>query len=216
MSFHNKPSKKDSKKQESGIEQIPINNAANFFPIKEWYVYLLVFIFTFILYSNTFHHQWALDDGAVFNENVYVKQGSEGYGKILTTYSMHGVKINPEAYQYRPLSLLMFATEWEISPDNPTLYHVLNVLWYALACVLLFIVLRKMFVEKNKLLPFIITILYASHPMHTEVVANIKGRDEILLLLFILSGIWFTLHYIDKKKSVFLAGIFISFLLDML
>jgi len=215
MSFHNKPSKKDSKKQESGIEQIPINNAANSFPIKEWYVYLLVFIFTFILYSNTFHHQWALDDGAVFNENVYVKQGSEGYGKILTTYSMHGVKINPEAYQYRPLSLLMFATEWEISPDNPTLYHVLNVLWYALACVLLFIVLRKMFVEKNKLLPFIITILYASHPMHTEVVANIKGRDEILLLLFILSGIWFTLHYIDKKKSVFLAGIFISFLLAM-
>ena len=183
--------------------------------IKEWMVYISIFLFSFILYANTFQHQWALDDGVVFKENIYVKQGTSAYGDILSTHSMHGVKIKPEAYQYRPLSLLMFATEWQLSPDNSTLYHVLNVLWYALACVLLYVVLRKMFVDKNKLLPFIITILYAAHPMHTEVVANIKGRDEIMLLLFLLSSIWFALQYIDTKKMYWLTGVFLSFLLAM-
>jgi len=78
--------------------------------VKEWMVYISIFLFSFILYANTFQHQWALDDGVVFKENIYVKQGTSAFGDILSTHSMHGVKIKPEAYQYRPLSLLMFAT----------------------------------------------------------------------------------------------------------
>ncbi len=182
---------------------------------RHWFYYIGIFLFTFFLYSNTFQHQWALDDSVVFKDNIYIKQGVKGYADILSTHSMAGIKLKPEAYQYRPLSLLMFATEWQISPDNASLYHIVNVLWYALTCVLLFVVLQQLFKQKSKILSLIITILYAAHPMHTEVVANIKGRDEIIFLFFILSTLWFTMQYIDKQKKTYLIGVFVSFLLAM-
>ncbi len=203
------------KKQKQAPSLLREDKAVVLPTIKEWYFYIGIFLFSFILYSNTFQHQWALDDGVVFSENVHVKQGIKGYVDILTTHSMHGIKIKPEAYQYRPLSLLIFATEWQISPDNPQLYHILNVLWYALTSLMLFIVLRKIFIDKNRLLPLIITLLFIAHPVHTEVVANIKGRDDILLLLFVLLSLWFSFQYIDKQKKVALLGVFLSFLFAM-
>jgi hypothetical protein len=42
--------------------------------VKEWMVYISIFLFSFILYANTFQHQWALDDGVVFKENIYVNK----------------------------------------------------------------------------------------------------------------------------------------------
>lgn len=203
------------KKQETAFTPSDENKTKALSSIKEWYFYIGIFLFAFVLYSNTFQHQWALDDTVVVSDNIHVKQGVKGYGDILTTHSMHGIKLKPEAYQYRPVSLLVFATEWQISPDNPQFHHILNVLWYAVSLVLLFIVLRKMFVKQHPLLPLIITILYAAHPLHTEVVANIKGRDDILLLFFILATLWFAFQYIDKQKPIFLLGVFLSFLIAM-
>ncbi|MDD3691256.1 MAG: glycosyltransferase family 39 protein [Bacteroidales bacterium] len=205
------PKSKTQNKQEPVSELHNEKQESLSFSLKEPYVYLLLFLFTFILYANTFRHQWALDDTVVCKKNAYVEQGFKGFKQILTTHSMEGVNINPEAYQYRPLSLLMFATEWQLSPDNPSLHHIINVIWYALACVLLYIVLRKMFVDKSKLLPFIITVLYTAHPMHTEVVANIKGRDDIILWVFVLLSIWFSLQYIDKKNIKYLIGLIVAF-----
>jgi len=37
--------------------------------------------------------------------------------------------------------------------------------------------------ESLQHLPFIAALLFAVHPVHTEIVANIKGRDEILVSL---------------------------------
>ena len=74
----------------------------------------------------------------------------------------------------------MFAVEWEISKNNPVLSHWVNVIFYALTGWLLFITLFKLLKEYNIVVPFIISILFISHPIHTEVVANIKSRDELM------------------------------------
>jgi protein O-mannosyl-transferase len=44
------------------------------------------------------------------------------------------------------------------------------------------------------------TLLFAFHPIHTEVVANIKSRDEILGLLFGLLSFYFIMLYHEKNK----------------
>ncbi|MEG2071119.1 MAG: tetratricopeptide repeat protein, partial [Bacteroidales bacterium] len=116
---------------------------------------------------------------------------------------------------YRPVSQLMFATEWQLSPDNPELSHIVNVIFYALSCVLLFSLLRKLFNRYTRWIPLIITLLYAAHPIHTEVVANIKSRDEIISFLFILITIHSIILYIDKKKTGYLFSSFIGFLVAL-
>jgi len=50
-------------------------------------------------------------------------------------------------------------------------------------------------------LPFIAVLIFAAHPVHTEVVANIKSRDEIFSLLFSLLAIMFFLKYLDFNKT---------------
>jgi tetratricopeptide (TPR) repeat protein len=176
--------------------------------------YFGIFIFSFILYVNTFQHKWVLDDFGAYKLNLYVTQGFDGFHDIMTKTYRHGSGFYTDNL-YRPFSQLMFATEWQLSPDNPGLSHIINTIFYALCCVLLFALLRKLFNQYNRWLPLIITLLYAAHPIHTEVIANIKGRDDIMALLFILLSLLFTLKYIDTKKVVHLVGVFLFFLLAM-
>jgi tetratricopeptide (TPR) repeat protein len=64
--------------------------------------------------------------------------------------------------------------------------------------------------------PFLTTLLFAAHPIHTEVVANIKSRDEILALLFSFLTMWFILSYFDTKKILYLVFSPILFFLALL
>lgn len=175
---------------------------------------LIVFIVAAALYANTFHHEWVLDDYGSFKLNIYVTAGTNGYHDILTKTYRHGSGFYTDNL-YRPLSQLMFATEWQLSPDNPGLYHAISVFYYALACTLLFFFLRRLLKKYNLWIPFFIVLLFAAHPIHTEVVANIKSRDEIMCFLFVILTLYLSLLYVDKQKFYLLPLVFVSFLLAM-
>ena len=182
---------------------------------KLWGYYAGILIFAFALYANTYNHEWVLDDYGSYKLNIYVTKGISGFEDILTKTYRHGSGFYTDNL-YRPFSQLMFATEWQISPDNPGFSHLVSVLFYALCCVLLFALLRKMFIRQHLIIPLIITLLYAAHPMHTEVVANIKGRDDIMSLFFLLLTMIFVLKFVDTKKTITrfisIVAIFIFFL----
>src|SRR5262249_35425545 len=50
-------------------------------------------------------------------------------------------------------------------------------------------------------IPFTAALLFMAHPVHTEVVANIKSRDEILCMLFSMLSLYWALDFIDGKKN---------------
>ena len=175
---------------------------------------LIIFIVATALYANTFHHDWVLDDYGSFKLNIYVTAGTNGYHDILTKTYRHGSGFYTDNL-YRPLSQLMFATEWQFFPDRPGLYHAISVFYYALACTLLFFFLRRLLKKYNLWIPFFIALLFVAHPIHTEVVANTKSRDEIMCFLFVVLTLYFSLLYVDKQKLYLLPLVFISFLLAM-
>jgi tetratricopeptide (TPR) repeat protein len=169
--------------------------------------YALVFLFTFLLYANTVTHEYALDDRAVTFENKFVTNGVSGIPDILQTFYWQGFW-DLNSGLYRPLSLIVYAIQWQIAPDNPTVYHLVNVLLLALTSMVLLVVLRKLLVKwKLPLLPLMATLLFAAHPTHTEVGANIKSLDEILSLLFgllALNGL-FDYHKSGNRRHILLA-----------
>lgn len=84
----------------------------------------------------------------------------------------------------------------------PNWLHFLNILWYGLLCLLIYRTLILLFTKnqtdespKNYYIAFITALLFTVHPLHTEVVANVKGLDEILALL----GSVYTLYCILKS-----------------
>lgn len=171
-------------------------------------------ILGFILYLNTVNHLYVLDDFSIIKENTMTKKGVSAMKDIFTHSYRDGFN-KDESGLYRPLSKAMFAIEWQIAPDKPSFSHWVNVILYGLSCALLFVVLQKI-LKTNPIIPLAATILFAAHPIHTEVVANIKSRDEILSFLFIIISMLFVYRYAEENKPkylfVALAGFFLSLL----
>ena len=189
------------------------------------YIYGIIIVFTFILYSNTIFNEYALDDAIVITQNEFTKQVVSGIKDILSTElftGFFGVQKNlVSGGRYRPLSLVTFAIEYEFLGQNPHFSHFINILLYALTCILIFIVLSKLLSKYRAKrwwvsIPFITTILFVAHPIHTEVVASVKGRDEIFTLLGVFLTLLFTLKYLDLKKTKYLVYSFIAFFLALL
>lgn len=163
-----------------------------------WLPYALAF-FAFLLYVNTLGHQYALDDASVITDNYVVQKGVSGWPEIFTTNYRYGYW-NNSGTLYRPVSLAVFALVWQLSPDNPFLLHLINVLLYALTAFVIFRLLQKIWPDLHVFLPAMVTALFVAHPVHVEVVANIKSLDEILGLLFGLLAMYFYVNFLKKEK----------------
>ena len=158
---------------------------------------LIPMFFAIALYFNTLHHGFVLDDGLI-NQDTEVTGGIKNFFNFFTQKALPEVgSIKP----YRPVTSISFAIDYTFLKSDDVAkmasnMHLMNVLYYGLALFFTFIFIKKLF--KNNLFALSISLLFASHPLHTEVVANIKSRDEILAFLF---GIIFLLFYIKYKKS---------------
>lgn len=165
--------------------------------------------FSFLLYAQSISFDYAYDDITVIQGNKLIKEGVKAIPDLMSSDYWYGFSGNKEGPIYRPASLIMFAIEWTLFPDNPMPSHLINVVLYAFSCFLLFFLLCRLF-QSNLIVPFICTLLYTAHPIHTEVVNNIKSRDEILCFLFSILALLFYLRYYSTKKisSMLLGSLF--------
>ncbi|HQV74962.1 MAG TPA: tetratricopeptide repeat protein [Flavobacteriales bacterium] len=157
-----------------------------------------------LLYANTIGNQFALDDGLVLNDNAYVLKGIAGIPDILTHDSFHGAVGETDKLsggRYRPLSLVTLAVEVSLFGVSAAVHHGVNVLLFALTCVVLFRFLRRFIFPQHVWAAWCTTMLFTVHPIHTEVVANIKGRDELLSLLFLLLTMYHALANIMWREQ---------------
>ena len=148
-----------------------------------------------------------------------------------------------EGARYRPLSLVTFAIEFQrfktemrnekgqllrdgatnkqLYVGNPGISHIINVLLYMLCGLILFRVLSMLWPvnEGEKWyfsLPFVASLLFVAHPIHVEVVANIKGRDEILVMIFAFASFYACIRYIHNQRFIHLISAGIYFFLGLL
>lgn len=208
---------------------IPKTTKAAKKPVKafwtsHWQPALVLFVVPMILYTATLSFGYVLDDKIVLSENKFVQQGGQGLGDIFGKESMVGFLGEQKdlivGARYRPLSLATFAIEYDIWGLSPQWSHFFNMLLYALSGLLLFRVLSQFLSPKEKKWwqgpPFWASLLFVLHPVHTEVVANIKGRDEILALLFALATLYYSIRYIDYRKFIALVLAAASFFLALM
>jgi hypothetical protein len=144
----------------------------------------LIFTIAFALYYPTLKYGFVMDDGAVIIDNKTVKRGTEAIVQLFKESSVYG-STGENFGTYRPFVMAMFAYEYSIAKGSPYIHHFLNVLFYSVCCVVVYITLRKFLKKFNPFIPLIAILLFIVHPVHTEVVANIKSRDEIMSMLFL-------------------------------
>ncbi len=181
----------------------------------------------FLLYANTLFHGFTQDDAIVIYDNDFTKQGLKGIPGILSKDTFFGFfgqqKDLVAGGRYRPLSLVMFAFEYQLFGESPFIGHFVNILLYGFTGILLYLLFMKMLnpeEKKEDIFPWFLglsaTLIFIAHPIHTEAVANIKGRDEILALLGSLGATYYLLRAFHEGKTTHLIGAGVLFFLGLL
>ena len=187
----------------------PLLKSASFAEKVIWFLsdkrnqLLLIAGITLAFYGNSILNEYALDDGVFYTHNSFVQSGISGIGDIFTKESLYGF-IGSDSKntggRWRPLSLITFALEKEWFGTAPHISHFVNVLLLALTGIVMLLFLRKYVFKESPLAAFITTLLFIIHPVHTEAVANIKSRDELMSWLFLVLTLYSSLNFITTKN----------------
>jgi protein O-mannosyl-transferase len=143
-----------------------------------------------LVYVNTLLNGFTLDDG------MYIL-GS----KAVTSFDVKGL-FTPVAFNnaFRPVTFFSFALNWLLDGSKPFGYIVVDLVLNAATVLLLYLVLRTLLenMPRGELIAWVAALLFAVHPVHTEVVASISNRSEILATGFLFAAWLFHL----KEKPV--------------
>lgn len=141
------------------------------------------FIYTFNLSNGLFwdDNEWIVNNRFVHSLSNFKNWFTED---ILSGY---GLRSN----YYRPFLLFTFALNYLIGVTEPLFYHLANNGFHIANGVLIFYIFSLFF--KNKLVPFLASILFLIHPVQVEAVAYISGRGDPMSVFFMLLALLFFL-----------------------
>lgn len=94
--------------------------------------------------------------------------------------------------------------------------HFVQLLFFALCLISIHLFLVTFFFKEMSFLALLTVIIFAVLPVHTEVIANVKSRDEILSLLFIVLTLYFSFKFVLDNKSSNLYKMLLFFILALL
>lgn len=171
-----------------------------------------IFLLAFVLYGNTLNHGLVLDDPIFITAHSSVQKGLAGIGEIFSQGSTYAFNQVGGQQPYRPITLLTFAIGKSLFSNAPFVEHLINILLYAFVGIWLFKILRYWLPKYHTYLLLGIVALFMVHPVHTEVVANIKSRDEILCLLFALMSLVYAHRSVveEQRKAMYLSMLFFA------
>lgn len=184
--------------------------------IHRW-IYIALTLYCIVLYANTIPNDFSLDDELVTWNNPLVSQGIKAIPKI---FASPYVEVSGNAgtllFGYRPMAKATFALEHSLTDGNPHVSHFINLLLYIATALLLYRILARLFKNLHYAFPLAATLIFLAHPTHTEVVASLKNREELLALLGALGGLWYFLQYADTSRPRYIWYALLSFFLGYL
>jgi protein O-mannosyl-transferase len=144
-----------------------------------------------LVYGNTLRNEFTMDDGLYVVNNPQVTDLS--VRELFTPNKFSNV--------FRPVTFATLALNWAVNGGNPFGFHLLNVLLHAAVTWLLYLLLQAILgtSPEAKTSALAAAWLFAVHPIHTEAVASVVGRSELLAAGFLLAA-WI-LHLRDREIS---------------
>uniref|UniRef100_A0A8D1K156 Protein O-mannosyl-transferase TMTC1 n=2 Tax=Sus scrofa TaxID=9823 RepID=A0A8D1K156_PIG len=149
-----------------------------------------------LCYGRSLQGEFVHDDVWAIVNNPDVRPGAPlRWGIFSNDFWGKGMAENTSHKSYRPLCVLTFKLNIFLTGMNPFYFHAVNVILHCLVTLVLMYTCDKT-VFKNRGLAFVTALLFAVHPVHTEAVAGIVGRADVLACLL------FLLAFLSYNRSV--------------
>ncbi len=160
--------------------------------------FILIILIICGVYYPALQGAFVYDDQETIVKNPYIKDL-----KLIPAYfhpaNTEVWSVHPGQRQfYRPLPLVSFALNYEISGLSPKIYHLTNVFFHVVVSVLLLLFIR---ITHRALAPIeeeppaigttalLAVLIFALHPLQTESVTYIVSRSVVICSIFILAGL---------------------------
>lgn len=162
-------------------------------------IFLLAMALAAAAYAPALNGRFISDDTALVRDNPAIRSWSAAFGSFGRSFWSGLKDVSP---YYRPLVILSYAADHALAGPRPALFHATNILLHALcaalAGLLVIALLPRAGPGERAGLPegrprsvtagaLLAAALAAVHPIHSEPVAAIYGRPDLLAALFTLA-----------------------------
>ncbi|HUI66968.1 MAG TPA: tetratricopeptide repeat protein [Nitrospirota bacterium] len=180
---------------------------------------MIVIAISFAVYGNALRNGFVYDDIPQVVQNPWIRE-IRFVPEIFSTnvWAFQGTSTN----YYRPLMHMSFMLSYYLFGLTPWGFHLVNILLHAGVTVLVFLISSRLFWTANppsffvsRFLPFIAAVLFAVHPIHTEVVAWVGGVTDLSFSLFFLLALYLYILSTDRgahQKGLYLLSVASFFL----
>lgn len=199
-----KPAQKKQKKKQRDLSQHATTTVKKKQVISKeprWIIPVIL-ILTFIAYLPALQADFVnWDDGDYVYDNLFIRN----LGDLKTFFT------TPVQGNYHPLTMISLAINYAISGLDAWSYHLFNIIFHLVNCILVYKLCLHL-TNRNIIIAFTTSLLFAIHPMHVESVAWISERKDVLYSLFFLAGLISYTKYVDtsSRKQYGLTVLFLA------
>jgi tetratricopeptide (TPR) repeat protein len=170
-------------------------------------LYVILILVPFCLYFKSLFYDFSpMDDQWIIVKNTETLSHWKNL-PILFTKSLSGL-------YFRPMLITSFMLDFHIGKLSPYIYHFTNLILHILSVLLLFKLLKQF--DVNTKLAFLLSLIFAVHPIALHSVAWIPGRNDSMLTVFALASVIFLNEFIKQKKIISLVWHFLFFICALL
>src|SRR3989339_224459 len=167
---------------------------------------IIIIALSVITYLNCLPNQFVYDDSSTIVENKLIKD----WGNFNALFTHDYFKLSGEL-TYRPIVTLSYFIDYSIWHMNPMGYHLVNVVLHVVNVVLVYFLVLLLLRQYNKTqeshnqisdigLALLTCMLFAVHPIVSEVVNMISYREDLIATAFLIAS--FLLFLLYKERVV--------------
>lgn len=153
-------------------------------PAKAGYAAVLALL-AVCIYANAMANEFAHDDIAAIVNNERAHGVARLPDGLSSPYWPHR---RPGSGLYRPVTVAIWAVEWDVWRGDAAGFHAVNVATHAAVTVLTFLLLLEMGAATAGAVAG--AAVFAVHPVHVEAVANVVGGSELFAAFFVLLAVY--------------------------
>lgn len=159
------------------------------------FIFIALMLASVVLYGNTLHGDFVFDDQYYTN-----------WKELRTPESLLTIWLKPLTNEsdysivetYRPFVVFTMALNFILFGEETTSFHAVNIVLHGVVSYILFYLILRLFNQPG--LAVVSALLFMFFPIHTEAVAFIKAREELLGAMFILTSWLLFLRAFDRDR----------------
>ncbi len=156
--------------------------------------FLVLAVLVFVIYSNTLHSPWVLDDfdNIITDESIHIDHLDAASLRKPLKSTLESGRLD------RPLARFTFALNWYAGGDTPWAYHLVNLCIHALCAFLIFLCVSALHRAPRGgagrrdavAVSLMAAAFWAANPLQTQAVTYIVQRMAALAGFFYLLGLY--------------------------